>query len=359
MSQIITTAGRNLLAEKTAKRETLVLDTFVFAYHDNQQHEDAISAERTYPDESAIRAVHSVTRTGYVRDDTVAYSVFIDAHADEFVFNTVYLIHNATKTVFAIETTPTTTKTKTDISSNLRGSNLSRSFVVSFNAARAITHIDMPAEAWMFDFERATTQSAGMMFEAPDDENVWGRYKGEWVKVWQTGDVKMFSGTREQIERGWTLADGTGTLSDGRRVPDLRGRFIFGANDFDEIDKSGGRNGWVATTEEGAHTHKITTEGTSLTLEQMPKHHHIQPFAAGITSCNAYGNSSINSHCIENFNAGYWHRPYTSSAGGDYNLEEGKSRPHYHKSYAHSTGEHKHHVYVKPRYYTLAFIIKL
>lgn len=359
MSQRITNEGRNLLAEKTAHNETLVLDTFVFAYHDDQNHEDEISAERSYPSASEIRAIHRVTRTGYVRDDTVAYSVFIDAYADEFVFNTVYLINNATKTVFAVETTPTTTKTKTDIRSNVRGSNLSRSFIVSFDAARDITQIDIPAESWMFDFERATHDSAGMIHDAPDDGNVWGRYKGEWVKVWQTGDVKIFSGTRAQVEKGWTLADGSGHLSDGRPVPDLRGRFILGATTYENIHETGGRTGPVQTSEKGRHSHDITVHGTSLTLEQMPKHKHIQPFAAGISTCNAYGNSPINSHCIENFNAGYWKRPYTSRVGGSDSMAEGQSAPHHHSAYAASSGEHQHEVDITPKYYTLAFIIKL
>lgn len=342
MSQVITNAGRALLVEKIAQQQPLVLDTVVFAYHDAQQHDDVVDIERVYPDEEAIRAIYPVTRTGYVRADAVAYSVFIDAYAPEFVFNTVYLTHQATQTAFAIETTPTTTKLQTDISRNRRGSNLSRSFVISFDGARDITHIDIPAESWMFNFERATEDTPGMIVDAPHDENVWGRYKNKWVKVWQTGDVKMFSGSSREIEAGWTLADGQGYLSDGRPVPDLRGRFIMAAHAaHTPVDTTGGSQTEI-TSENGAHIHKVDVTPTVLTMEQLPRFN--------ITGSKSVRYAHDNSVMVKRHN-GYGQQLHTYALGGN--------QPHGHHTTLTANESHTHTVDTTPRYYALAFIIKV
>lgn len=73
------------------------------------------------------------------------------------------------------------------------------------------------------------------------------------------GMIVMWSGAVGSIPAGWVLCNGTGTLSNGNPVPDLRNRFIVGAGDTYAVGATGG-----ATT----HTHAGTTssEPVSVTI---------------------------------------------------------------------------------------------
>ncbi|MCM1031549.1 MAG: hypothetical protein NC410_08955 [Oscillibacter sp.] len=74
------------------------------------------------------------------------------------------------------------------------------------------------------------------------------------------GVITMWSGSVEDIPTGWKLCDGSGVLSNGSRVPDLRGRFIVGYDpsdeDYNSIGKKGGEKKHVLTEEElASHDH--------------------------------------------------------------------------------------------------------
>ena len=68
--------------------------------------------------------------------------------------------------------------------------------------------------------------------------------------------VLAYSGTAETIPDGWAICDGQ------NGTPDLRGRFIFGADDEHAANTTG-----------GSETH-------TLTVEELPAHHHS---VAGVT----------------------------------------------------------------------------
>ena len=59
---------------------------------------------------------------------------------------------------------------------------------------------------------------------------------------------------------GWALCEG-GTLSDGTRIPDLRGRFILG------YGKGEGLTNRTLNATDGEETHKLT-------IDEMPEHRH-------------------------------------------------------------------------------------
>lgn len=100
------------------------------------------------------------------------------------------------------------------------------------------------------------------------------------------GGIIMWSGTIANIPSGWALCNGIGNTANGGAIPDLRGRFVLGAQDqaatphgditrigWQESNKaellagiSGGN--WISSTASG------TTGGTAITTAQMPSHSH-------------------------------------------------------------------------------------
>lgn len=81
----------------------------------------------------------------------------------------------------------------------------------------------------------------------------------------EPGLVVMWPYTVASIPAGWKVCNGTGTLRDGRPVPNLVDRFPVGA---------GGSIALLATGGSGSHKHTIAVGATALTLAQIPSHSH-------------------------------------------------------------------------------------
>ncbi|AUV61756.1 tail protein [Pseudomonas phage Bjorn] len=81
----------------------------------------------------------------------------------------------------------------------------------------------------------------------------------------EPGLVVMWPYSVASIPAGWKVCNGTGTLRDGRAVPNLVDRFPVGA---------GGTIGILATGGAATHTHTLTIAETALTIAQMPSHNH-------------------------------------------------------------------------------------
>lgn len=83
------------------------------------------------------------------------------------------------------------------------------------------------------------------------------------------GMITMWSGTVATIPAGWKLCNGSGTISNGSPVPNLVSRFIIGSGTtsggtYDIGDTGGSSNIAVSGT----------TQGTALTINQIPSHDH-------------------------------------------------------------------------------------
>lgn len=219
--------------------------------------------------------------------------------------------------------------------------------IAAINGAGVVT--DQRTSVTVADGETLADLFMKTMEDAPTDENVWGRYKGKWVKVWETGDVKMFSGTREDIEEGWTLMNGEGQLSDGRQVPNISDRFVVASGSEYSADSKGGQK-TQTTSKSGGHTPVITINNTTLSLSQIPKHRFRQG-STHIKSWVRFGYETYTGLNGAGQGGGGQCTPYT-----DY---QGDSAAHGHTATADAVDSHEHTVDTTSPYYALAFIIKL
>lgn len=140
---------------------------------------------------------------------------------------------------------------------------------------------------------------------------------GNDVRLFPTGGIIMWSGLITAIPLGWLLCNGL------NGTPNLLDRFIIGV-------PSSGTNPGISG---GSDTHSHAIEGHILNINEMPSHNHSYNInTSGYGPGSGYGSPYFG-------NVG--HTKNTNSTGG--NL------PHSHGS---TTSSHK------PKYYTLAYIIK-
>ena len=78
------------------------------------------------------------------------------------------------------------------------------------------------------------------------------------------GIIVIWSGTIANIPSGWKLCNGSGTISTGTSVPDLRGRFVFGWSEQLTLRSTGGSitsDFFVNTGSGGATTVTVSNTG--------------------------------------------------------------------------------------------------
>jgi microcystin-dependent protein len=161
-----------------------------------------------------------------------------------------------------------------------------------------------------------------------------------------TGAITLWSGSNASIPTGWQLCNGT------NGTPDLRNRFIVGSG----ADYATGNNGGAdtkTTSAGGNHNHGGATASHALTIAQMPSHDHPFRLTRRVTGDDATGGTvdaqiltADRNRVNQNVNI----------TGADVqNTGSGQSHSHG----ISNSGTHTHTVDVRPRYYALAYIIKL
>lgn len=132
-----------------------------------------------------------------------------------------------------------------------------------------------------------------------------------------TGAIMLWSGAAENVPAGWHVCDGT------EGTPDLRGRFVLGANAAHTVGETGG---------EETHT---------LTVDEIPKHSHYElaDFSGGVVA-----------PLVSRHGTG-------SSATGRY-FPSSTSEGQYKKLGTEPTGNDKPHNNMPP-YYVLCYIMKI
>jgi len=150
----------------------------------------------------------------------------------------------------------------------------------------------------------------------------------------QTGMIVFWSGKVTSVPSGWQLCNGSGNLSNGDPIPDLRGMFIVGYNendpDYNLIGKGGGSKAVQLTANQnGTHTHGIIDNGHSHGLGNG-----VVQVYSGINNHISGGGNDGGSNLVKQ----------TANATTGITLQtSGSGAPHENR----------------PPYYTLAYIIKL
>lgn len=156
----------------------------------------------------------------------------------------------------------------------------------------------------------------------------------EWVvDSVPAGGIIMYTGSTAPT--GWAFCDGT------NGTPDLTDRFIIGAGNTYSVDDTGGTTS-KTTESSGSHTHTITVDDHTLTIDEIPSHTHSFNRYTG-DGATGLGTGASNNQTSDGV---------TDSTGGG----EG----HNHTASSASAGSHTHTISdIKPPYYALAFIMKL
>ena len=106
-----------------------------------------------------------------------------------------------------------------------------------------------------------------------------------------------------KARENWLICDG-GSDGKGGKVPDLKGRFIYGADDTHKAGSTGGS---------GTHTHSIsgTVGATTLTQEQIATHNHRNADQSG-----GYGSNGNRRYLTKDIHSDAFGASYSDAAGG-------------------------------------------
>ncbi|WP_205080591.1 tail fiber protein [Photorhabdus luminescens] len=181
-------------------------------------------------------------------------------------------------------------------------------------------------------------------------------------KILPRGMIVMFSGS--SVPTGWALCDGnSGT-------PNLIDRFILGGN-FSGINGksnntvSGDKNNKSFSFKSDTATLNINgkTNGSSLSIAQIPNHQHLSGVIMDTDKSNNYGSSKISTNkwgvpTAQNTSVRY---VYHSSGivGSTGTMNSNSPEKHTHDIDLRNTGNHSHNNKITTPYYILAFIMKL
>lgn len=153
-----------------------------------------------------------------------------------------------------------------------------------------------------------------------------------------TGVIVMWGGREGDIPKGWILCDGK-ELSNGKRVPDLRGRFIVGYNSTTD-------SGYTSI---GAGKKNTDQYNVTLTTGEMPAHNHGMPVESKTVAAGEWG-IIRRSKLGENLTSGGFNKDGAGSEPDLSNSPRSVAIP--------MEGEGKPFD-IRPPYYVLAFIIKV
>ncbi|CNH73048.1 tail fiber protein [Yersinia pekkanenii] len=169
--------------------------------------------------------------------------------------------------------------------------------------------------------------------------------------AFQKGMILMFSGS--VAPTGWALCDGQ------NNTPNLIDRFIMGGTFGDQNGKSstafsGGKNAKLTsiTTKKSTVAVNGSTDGTAITLTQMPTHNHIGGLIGNSDRFGKYGSEYIS------FDKGIGYPEHSTGSYGQRTSSSGNGEAHKH-NINFTTVEHGHDISLTVPYYILAFIIKL
>ncbi|EJM93511.1 phage tail collar family protein [Pseudomonas sp. GM74] len=153
----ITIAGENLIAEKQAAQEVLVVSKFLYALVPGQDPATPVDRYAGKPPPEQMMYETDITKGGYVDPNQVVYSSMIGSNVGDWDFNWLGL-ETAEGVLLAAAYTPVQQKRK-NIPNQQIGNNITRNMMLVFDGAQSVTELTINADTWQADF---TVRMAGM-----------------------------------------------------------------------------------------------------------------------------------------------------------------------------------------------------
>lgn len=170
------------------------------------------------------------------------------------------------------------------------------------------------------------------------------------------GTLMMFHGTAEDRDTAyppalWELCDGDND------TPDTRDRGPVGVSGTKPISgdgSTGGTAGTVQTSSAGAHTHSVTVDGHTLTLSEVPAHHH-ELYCAISGQGDTQNFQGANGIAGDNTTFAYYEKN-SGNTGTQLVKSVGGGGAHTHTGSAASNGDHTHTLAAQSPYFTVWFV---
>ncbi|PNB72484.1 hypothetical protein C1X64_19855 [Pseudomonas sp. GW456-E7] len=153
----ITIAGENLIAEKQAAQEVLVVSKFLYALVPGLDPATPVDRYAGKPPPEQMMYETDITKGGYVDPNQVVYSSMIGSNVGDWDFNWLGL-ETAEGVLLAAAYTPVQQKRK-NIPNQQIGNNITRNMMLVFDGAQSVTELTINADTWQADF---TVRMAGM-----------------------------------------------------------------------------------------------------------------------------------------------------------------------------------------------------
>jgi len=190
----ITIAGENLIAEKQAIQEVLVVSKFLYALVPGLDPATPVDRYAGKPPPDQMMYETDITKGGYVDPNQVVYSSMIGSNVGDWDFNWLGL-ETAEGVLLAAAYTPVQQKRK-NIPNQQIGNNITRNMMLVFDGAQSVTELTINADTWQADF---TVRMAGMdERERLSNRDMFGRacfFAGSLALVYQNEQFTIQPGT--------------------------------------------------------------------------------------------------------------------------------------------------------------------
>lgn len=149
MASLITTEFKQYIAQQTANKSAVVVDEFIFANIPGLT-DNNLKNNLKIPTNSQIVHRQVISQSGYINENAIVYSVTMGTEIGDFDFNFIGVI-NESKNLLAVAVYTDTIK-KIKNKNGVQGNSITRSVLLKFNGAKALTGINVNANTWQIDF---------------------------------------------------------------------------------------------------------------------------------------------------------------------------------------------------------------
>lgn len=150
MTASITRAGEQLIAEKQASQDVLVVSRFVLALVPDLDPTKPVDRDAPKPPTEQIVHTQIYTQKGFVNPNQVVYSLMMGSDIGDFDWNWIGL-ESGEGVLLAVGYVPVQQKRK-NIPPHQLGNNVTRNMLMVFDGAQTLTDVTIDASTWQHDF---------------------------------------------------------------------------------------------------------------------------------------------------------------------------------------------------------------